>query len=141
MAFKYHYHEVLDTIGQMFTDLFKGLRDMLVLHYFCLLFFYFSFKTCIDFLLQQLCRRYSSSQPAVPGRAFQISRTCSKIGVSTSNRITGRSRRNSKRGRWFVDTSWKTFGKTRQGQGNIKYKKFTTRKIYFDLQVFSLKCD
>jgi len=30
MAFKYHYHEVVDTIGQMFTELFKGLRDMLV---------------------------------------------------------------------------------------------------------------
>lgn len=27
MAFKYHYHEVLDTIGQTFTDIFKGLRD------------------------------------------------------------------------------------------------------------------
>ncbi|XP_020279237.1 aspartate--tRNA ligase, cytoplasmic [Pseudomyrmex gracilis] len=27
MAFKYHYHEVVDTIGQMFTELFKGLRD------------------------------------------------------------------------------------------------------------------
>ncbi|XP_071648465.1 aspartate--tRNA ligase, cytoplasmic isoform X1 [Temnothorax longispinosus] len=27
MAFKYHYHEVMDTIGQMFTELFKGLRD------------------------------------------------------------------------------------------------------------------
>lgn len=30
MAFKYHYHEVIDTIGQMFTELFKGLRDKLV---------------------------------------------------------------------------------------------------------------
>ncbi|XP_029675158.1 aspartate--tRNA ligase, cytoplasmic [Formica exsecta] len=28
MAFKYHYHEVVDTIGQMFTELFKGLREM-----------------------------------------------------------------------------------------------------------------
>ncbi|XP_011630534.1 aspartate--tRNA ligase, cytoplasmic [Pogonomyrmex barbatus] len=28
MAFKYHYHEVMDTIGQMFTELFKGLRDI-----------------------------------------------------------------------------------------------------------------
>ncbi|XP_018337801.1 PREDICTED: aspartate--tRNA ligase, cytoplasmic isoform X1 [Trachymyrmex septentrionalis] len=27
MAFKYHYHEVVDTIGQMFTELFKELRD------------------------------------------------------------------------------------------------------------------
>lgn len=27
MAFKYHYHEVLDTIGNTFTDIFKGLRD------------------------------------------------------------------------------------------------------------------
>ncbi|XP_072020907.1 aspartate--tRNA ligase, cytoplasmic-like [Amphiura filiformis] len=27
MAFKYHYHEVLDVIGGMFTDIFKGLRD------------------------------------------------------------------------------------------------------------------
>ncbi|XP_047369693.1 aspartate--tRNA ligase, cytoplasmic [Vespa velutina] len=27
MAFKYHYHEVIDTIGQMFTELFRGLRD------------------------------------------------------------------------------------------------------------------
>ncbi|XP_012273956.1 aspartate--tRNA ligase, cytoplasmic [Orussus abietinus] len=27
MAFKYHYHEVVDTIGQMFTKLFRGLRD------------------------------------------------------------------------------------------------------------------
>lgn len=27
MAFKYHYHEVVDIIGQMFTELFKGLRD------------------------------------------------------------------------------------------------------------------
>ncbi|XP_050461436.1 aspartate--tRNA ligase, cytoplasmic isoform X2 [Cataglyphis hispanica] len=28
MAFKYHYHEVVDTIGQMFTELFKGLREI-----------------------------------------------------------------------------------------------------------------
>lgn len=27
MAFKYHYHEVLDTIADMFVDMFKGLRD------------------------------------------------------------------------------------------------------------------
>lgn len=27
MAFKYHYHEVLDVIGQTFTEIFKGLRD------------------------------------------------------------------------------------------------------------------
>ena len=27
MAFKYHYHEVIDTIGQLFTEMFKGLRD------------------------------------------------------------------------------------------------------------------
>lgn len=27
MAFKYHYHEVLDTIGNTFTQIFKGLRD------------------------------------------------------------------------------------------------------------------
>jgi len=27
MAFKFHYHEVLDTIGDMFTAIFRGLRD------------------------------------------------------------------------------------------------------------------
>lgn len=27
MSFKYHYHEVLDTIGNTFTEIFKGLRD------------------------------------------------------------------------------------------------------------------
>ncbi|XP_055917043.1 aspartate--tRNA ligase, cytoplasmic [Eupeodes corollae] len=27
MAFKYHYHEVLNTIGETFTSIFKGLRD------------------------------------------------------------------------------------------------------------------
>ena len=27
MAFNYHYHEVVDTIGNMFTEMFKGLRD------------------------------------------------------------------------------------------------------------------
>ncbi len=27
MAFKYHYHEVLNTIGNTFTQMFKGLRD------------------------------------------------------------------------------------------------------------------
>merc|ERR1712223_1852499 len=27
MAFKYHYHEVVDTIGNMFTAIFRGLRD------------------------------------------------------------------------------------------------------------------
>uniref|UniRef100_A0A0C9QI47 Aspartate--tRNA ligase, cytoplasmic n=1 Tax=Fopius arisanus TaxID=64838 RepID=A0A0C9QI47_9HYME len=27
MAFKYHYHEVVDTIGQMFTELFRGLEN------------------------------------------------------------------------------------------------------------------
>lgn len=27
MAFKYHYHEVLETIGNTFTEMFKGLRD------------------------------------------------------------------------------------------------------------------
>uniref|UniRef100_U5EXR9 Aspartate--tRNA ligase, cytoplasmic n=1 Tax=Corethrella appendiculata TaxID=1370023 RepID=U5EXR9_9DIPT len=27
MAFKYHYHEVLETIGNTFTEIFKGLRD------------------------------------------------------------------------------------------------------------------
>lgn len=26
MAFKYHYHEVMDTIGQLFTELFRGLQ-------------------------------------------------------------------------------------------------------------------
>jgi aspartyl/asparaginyl-tRNA synthetase len=30
MAFKYHYHEVLDTIANTFTDMFKGLRDKYV---------------------------------------------------------------------------------------------------------------
>merc|ERR1711892_830217 len=27
MAFEYHYHEVLDTIGDLFTQMFRGLRD------------------------------------------------------------------------------------------------------------------
>lgn len=36
MAFKYHYHEVVDTIGQMFTELFKGLRDKLVIYIYLL---------------------------------------------------------------------------------------------------------
>ncbi|GAU87499.1 hypothetical protein RvY_00331 [Ramazzottius varieornatus] len=27
MAFSYHYHEVTDTIGQLFVEIFKGLRD------------------------------------------------------------------------------------------------------------------
>lgn len=27
MAFKYHYHEVMNTIGDLFTSIFKGLRD------------------------------------------------------------------------------------------------------------------
>ena len=27
MAFKYHYHEVVDTIGRMFIDIFKGLEE------------------------------------------------------------------------------------------------------------------
>lgn len=27
MAFKFHYHEVIDTIGDLFTKMFKGLRD------------------------------------------------------------------------------------------------------------------
>lgn len=27
MAFNYHYHEVVDTIGDMFIKIFKGLRD------------------------------------------------------------------------------------------------------------------
>jgi aspartyl/asparaginyl-tRNA synthetase len=27
MAFKYHYHEVLDTIGDTFTQMFKAMRD------------------------------------------------------------------------------------------------------------------
>nr|XP_003702833.1 PREDICTED: aspartate--tRNA ligase, cytoplasmic [Megachile rotundata]XP_012139787.1 PREDICTED: aspartate--tRNA ligase, cytoplasmic [Megachile rotundata]XP_012139788.1 PREDICTED: aspartate--tRNA ligase, cytoplasmic [Megachile rotundata] len=27
MAFKYHYHEVVDTIGQLFTEIFKGLQN------------------------------------------------------------------------------------------------------------------
>ncbi|XP_041988381.1 aspartate--tRNA ligase, cytoplasmic [Aricia agestis] len=27
MAFKHHYHEVVDTIGQTFTDMFRGLQD------------------------------------------------------------------------------------------------------------------
>lgn len=27
MAFKYHYHEVMLTIGNVLTELFKGLRD------------------------------------------------------------------------------------------------------------------
>lgn len=30
MAFNYHYHEVVSTIGDMFTAIFKGLRDQLV---------------------------------------------------------------------------------------------------------------
>uniref|UniRef100_A0A1B0F9F2 Aspartate--tRNA ligase, cytoplasmic n=1 Tax=Glossina morsitans morsitans TaxID=37546 RepID=A0A1B0F9F2_GLOMM len=31
MAFKYHYHEVLHTIGDTFTAMFKGLRDLYAL--------------------------------------------------------------------------------------------------------------
>ena len=27
MAFKYHYHEAMNTIGDMFVNMFKGLRD------------------------------------------------------------------------------------------------------------------
>ena len=27
MAFEFHYHEVLATIGDMFTNMFRGLRD------------------------------------------------------------------------------------------------------------------
>merc|ERR1711864_50275 len=27
MAFKFHYHEVVDTIGDLFTSIFRGLRD------------------------------------------------------------------------------------------------------------------
>jgi aspartyl/asparaginyl-tRNA synthetase len=27
MAFKYHYHEVLDVIGELFTSIFKGLEE------------------------------------------------------------------------------------------------------------------
>lgn len=30
MAFKYHYHEVMNTIGNLFTAIFKGLRDQYV---------------------------------------------------------------------------------------------------------------
>lgn len=30
MAFKYHYHEVVETIGQLFVEIFKGLRNKLV---------------------------------------------------------------------------------------------------------------
>lgn len=28
MAFKFHYHEVVDIIGQTLTEIFKNLRDM-----------------------------------------------------------------------------------------------------------------
>lgn len=38
MAFKYHYHEVVDTIGQLFTELFIGLRDMSVFINFVLFY-------------------------------------------------------------------------------------------------------
>jgi aspartyl-tRNA synthetase len=31
MAFKSHYHEVLDTIGQTFTAMFRGLQDKYVI--------------------------------------------------------------------------------------------------------------
>lgn len=27
MAFRYHYHEVIDTIGNMFVQMFKGLEN------------------------------------------------------------------------------------------------------------------
>lgn len=27
MAFRYHYHEVVDTIGNMFVQMFKGLQE------------------------------------------------------------------------------------------------------------------
>jgi aspartyl/asparaginyl-tRNA synthetase len=33
MAFSYHYHEVVDTIGDLFTQIFKGLAERLV--HFC----------------------------------------------------------------------------------------------------------
>ncbi|KAJ8307537.1 hypothetical protein KUTeg_015621 [Tegillarca granosa] len=33
MAFQYHYHEVVDVIGEMFVSIFKGLRDNLRLEY------------------------------------------------------------------------------------------------------------
>ena len=39
MAFKYHYHEVMYTIGDMFTELFRGLQE--------------SYKTEIDIINQQ----------------------------------------------------------------------------------------
>lgn len=49
MAFKYHYHEVLNTIGDTFTQMFKGLRDQLVEK-----FQYFKFDinilSCLDML-------------------------------------------------------------------------------------------
>lgn len=73
MAFKYHYHEVIDTIGQMFTELFKGLRDKLVISIIYL--YYFLSSMCILYLsiheflqfkistylmgIRQLCGRHS----------------------------------------------------------------------------------
>jgi aspartyl-tRNA synthetase len=30
MAFSYHYHEVVNTIGDLFTQIFKGLAEKLV---------------------------------------------------------------------------------------------------------------
>ncbi len=30
MAFSYHYHEVVNTIGDLFTQIFKGLAERLV---------------------------------------------------------------------------------------------------------------
>ena len=40
MAFKYHYHEVIDTIGDLFVSIFKGLQN----EYVVFLAFFFSFK-------------------------------------------------------------------------------------------------
>lgn len=34
MAFSYHYHEVVDVIGDMFVQMFKGLRDRYVMLFF-----------------------------------------------------------------------------------------------------------
>lgn len=54
MAFQYHYHEVLQVIGDLFVQIFKGLEERLeiFLHYHALWWFSWC---CISFTVCRIC--------------------------------------------------------------------------------------
>lgn len=65
MAFQYHYHEVMLTIGDLFTEIFKGLRDQYVASN--------SVKGLVEMgVFVQVQPGNWAGRPAIPGRTLHV---------------------------------------------------------------------